>query len=258
MTALHRLAKFVLAALALSLLSAHAEKPRQRETESFYPLPPDGSVRIEAGDGSIHIYGWNEPRVRVAALRSAYTAARLQQIEVATDPQPRAISVCVLVPPARGIFSDRSGTVDLSVNVPETSRIDLRLKNGEIVIQDLRGGSARAELVNGKITVVNCIGRIRGHAMTGALEVFYHWWENLPASVDLAIDYGRIQALLPLGAHFRLDAATASGGIENGFRWKNLPGYGPGAKIQAQTAPGAPVDLRLRDGGGNISIDSFR
>ncbi len=258
MTTLHRPAKFVLAALTLSLLSAQAEKPLQQETESSYPLPPDGSIRIEAGDGSIQIYGWKESRVRVAALRNAYTAARLQQIEVATDPRPRAISVQALIPPARGIFADRSGTVDLFVNVPDTARLELKLVNGEISLQGLRGGSAHAELVNGKITALNCVARMRAHSITGALEVFRDWWENFPATYDFSVGYGTIRARFPEGAQFRVDAETANGHVSNEFGLKKPTTRGPGEKLEAATAADAPVTLHFRTDGGNISIDSFR
>ena len=245
-------------AIAIASPVAWAEDPLQERTAEFYPLPRGGALTIEGADGSIHIYGWNEPRVRIAALRNAYTDARLHEIRVETNAEPAAITVHASVPPAHGIFADRSGTVDFTVNVPETARLELKLKNGEIIIEGLRGGSAHAELMNGKITALNCIAQVRAHTATGALELFYQWWENYPATFDFSIGYGTIRTLIPIGAKFRVDAAMAHGRIGNGFGFKNPSGAGPGQSLEAATSPDAPVALHFRDGGGNISIDSWR
>ena len=258
MTTLHRSLKFILLALALAIFSARADEPLREQTEKLYPLPRGGAVTIEGTDGSIHVYGWNEPRVRIVALRLAYTAPRLHEIAVETAAQPASVSVRTHIPPAHGIFADRSGTVDFTIVAPETARLELKLVNGEITLQGLRGGSAHAELVNGKITALNCVARVRAHSVTGALEVFREWWENFPASFDFSVGYGTIRARFPESAQFRVDAETAVGHVSNGFGFKNPARPGRGGKLEAATAADAPVVLHFRTGGGNISIDSFR
>jgi hypothetical protein len=261
LTALHRftsLTGILLCALALSTTIAWADDPLQETTEEFFPLVRDGAVILENTDGSIHVYGWNEPRVRLAALRKAYTKSRLHQIRVEPNAQPASLTVRTIIPVASGIFADRSGTVDYTVTVPETTQLKLKLVNGDVTLQGLRGGSASMELVNGRITALNCYARVQARSVNGVLEVFYEWWENLPAAFDYALQHGRIGARLPGNARFTVDAATANGWIHDGFKF-NLPtNVGPGQSLKSATAPDAPVSLGLRTGGGNISLDAIR
>ena len=140
---------------------ALAEDPLQNETEEFFPLPLNGTVTLENTDGSIHIYGWSEPRVRLAALRKAYTQPRLQQIRVETRAGPAALAVRTIIPKATGFFADRSGTVDYTLNVPEPARLKLKLANGEITLDGLRGAHVDLELVNGRIVALNCYAHVR-------------------------------------------------------------------------------------------------
>ncbi len=245
-------------AFAFAAVCARADDPLREQTEQFFPLQLNGAISLENTDGSIHVFGWYEPRVRLAALRNAYTAPRLRQIRVETRAQPASLAIRTVIPAAHGFFADRSGTVDYTLNVPETAHLTLKLGNGEVTLQGLRGGSATIELRNGRVTASNCFARVAAHSRNGVMEVFYEWWENLPAAFDYTIEHGRIGALLPTGAQFRVNAATANGRIGNGFGFKNPPGGEAGQKLEAATTPNPPVSLRLRTGGGNISIDRWR
>lgn len=261
LTALHRFPSLIgilPAALALSIATARADDdPLQKTTEEYFPLARNGAVTVENTDGSIHLYGWNESRVRLSALRKAYTASRLEQIRVETTARPAALTVHTLVPGVSGIFADRSGTIDYSLTVPEMARLQLKLANGDVTLRGLRGGSATIELCNGRITVLNCYARVQAHSVTGVLEVFYDWWENLPAAFDYVLQQGRIAARLPGNARFSVDAATANGWIHNEFQFHPPHRVGPGQSLKAASAPDAAVSLSLRTGRGNISLDAL-
>ncbi len=246
---------FALATLELFSGRAQGADPLWRQSQEFFSLPLDGAITIENSDGSIHIFSWYEPRVRVAALRRAYTEARLGQIRVETKAQPKSLAVRSVIPPVSGLFADRSGTVDYTVTVPETARLKLKLVNGEVTLEGLRGGSAEIELVNGRVAALNCFAQIQAHSVNGVLELFYDWWENLPAAFDYRIEHGRIGARLPAVAQFWVDAATANGRIGNGFGLQIPPSDGPGQLLQAKTGGAPSLSLILRTGGGNISID---
>jgi hypothetical protein len=245
-------------ALAISIPSAWPNEPLHETTVQLLPCALDGSVSLENTDGSIHVYGWKEGRVKLVALRKAYTAPRLRQIRVETSAQPGSITAKTVIPIVAGIFADRSGTVDYTVVVPETAKLKLKLVNGEVELHGLRGGSARVELVNGRITALNCFARLQVRSVNGILEAFNEWWENLPAAVDFAIQHGRIGVKLPAAARFRVDAQTAKGRIGNGFGFHATAKAGPGQSLEAATGPDAPVSFVLRTGGGNISLDAIR
>ncbi len=243
--------------LALTVL-APAEDPLHQQDDQIFPLPLQrGAIVLDNPSGSIHVYGWYEPRVRLTALRNAYTAPRLAQVRVETESRPDALVIRTSIPPVRGLFADRSGTVDYSLNVPETARLTLRLGDGEVSLQGLRGGSATIEMMNGRVFVTNCFAQVKARSVNGAMDLFYEWWENAPAMIDFALQHGRIGARLPAGAQFRVDAQTAHGRIGNGF--KLVPrNSGDGQSLQSATRADAPVAFQFRTEGGNISIDSFR
>ena len=231
--------------------------PLHSQTEQFFALPLDGAITLENGGGSIHVYGWYEPRVRLVASRQAYTEQRLREIRVETKAAPVALAIRTFIPRARGFLADRSGTVDYSLNVPEPSHLHFKLRDGEITLSGLRGGSADISLTNGRVTALDCFAQVRAHSVNGVLEVFFQWWENLPASFDYTLGHGRIGVLLPATTHLQVDARTTNGRIHNGFRLTPID-FGAGQKLTGATVPNPPLSLGLRTGDGNINIDLIR
>jgi len=144
-----------------------------------------------------------------------------------------------------------------TINAPETSHLNLRLTNGEISLQGLRGGTAKVELANGRLTVVNCFATIEARSANGVMECFFDWWENLPGSINFALRDGRIGARLPADARFRVNAQTGTGRIGNGFGFTPSD-RGPGQSLAGGTAPQPLVSLGMHAGKGNITIDAIR
>ena len=257
--ALHRILFPILAGLLVgSSAVVRAEVPLREQSEQFFPLALNGTITLENTDGSIHIYGWNEPRVRLAALCKAYSASRLRQIRVETRAEPAILAVRTVVPKVSGWFADRSGTVDYTLTVPAAAQLRLKLANGEVVLQGLRGAKVDIALVNGRITALNCYAQIRANSSNGVMEAFFEWWENLPAKFDYALQRGRIGVRLPAGARFRVDARSDNGRIHQEFKFGAPADVGPGQVLEAATVPDAPVSLGLRTGSGNISLDAIR
>jgi hypothetical protein len=228
--------------------------PLQKTSESYFALPLTGSIAIANTEGSIHIYGWYEPRVRLVALCRAYSAARLREVRLETTATATSLAVRSAIPPVPGLFADRSGTIDYTANVPESARLKLQLADGEVSLQGLRGGEATISLTNGRITALNCFAKVAAYSRHGVMEVFFAWFEDHPAIFDYRLGQGRIAAILPATAQFRVEAATANGRIGNGFGFKP-PGSSRGETLRGATAPNPPIVLHLHSGGGNISID---
>lgn len=249
---------FLVCLFTVTVPFAPASEPLRESTEEFFFLARDGVLTVENTDGAIRIYGWNEPRVRLVALRKAYSAARLHTIRVETNARPASLVVRTRIPPATGFFADRSGTVDYTITVPETARLEkLYLVNGEIALRGLRGGSANAEIVNGRISALNCFAQVRARAVNGAMEAFFDWWESFPVRVDYAIGHGTIRAKIPRQASLSVDAQTASGHITDQFKLPKEQQGGAGMALRAATATDPTMSLLFRSGGGNISIDAM-
>src|SRR5204863_6622607 len=105
----------------------------------------------------------------------------------------------------------------------------------------LRGANADVELVNGRITALNCYAQVRASSSNGVMEAVFEWWENLPAMFDYALQRGRIGVRLPGGARFRVNARTGNGRIHQEFKFGAPVNVGPGQVLEGATVPDAPV-----------------
>src|SRR6476646_11031444 len=135
---------FVAANLLLAQ-AALAIEPLEENVEQTYDVDTDVTVTVENTDGSIRVYGADKPEVRFLAIKKAYNAERLAGIVVDVKASRNRIAITTRFPPRENALSDRSGTVDYIIVVPQAARLaELKLSNGELLVDGLRpGGSAR-------------------------------------------------------------------------------------------------------------------
>src|SRR5947207_11180672 len=125
------------------LLGCHPAVDRTLEEmiDHVYPVEPTATLSVTNRDGSIRVYAaGNETRdIHVEAIKKAYSADRLRAISVQVSATPNSISIETIYPPDSPIgFSDRSGTVDYVIVVPQTVRISkLELANGEVQLDGM-------------------------------------------------------------------------------------------------------------------------
>src|SRR5438105_1154946 len=123
--------------------------------DHVYPVEPTATLSVTNRDGSIRVYaaGTEIHEIRVEAIKKAYSAERLKAISIKVSAQPNAISIETIYPADSGIgFSDRSGTVDYVIVVPQTIRITkLELSNGEMQLDGMRSEEAHAQLGSGRL-----------------------------------------------------------------------------------------------------------
>jgi hypothetical protein len=137
------------------------------------------------------------------------------------------VAITTKFPPRKNALGDRSGTVDYIVIVPQTARVtDLTLKNGEILVEGLRGGgNARAHLTNGWLVGHNCFADLDLTVETGRLDVLFDWWENHKFAARAKNIRGHVRGSFPSDASLSLNATAPEGRIANGFESnKSNPG----------------------------------
>lgn len=240
-------------------VTAFALEPLEEVVDQKYQVDPNVALSVQNIDGSIRVYAADKPEVRIQAIKKSYSAERLHGIVVDVKASPNEIAVTTNFPPRKGAVSDRSGTVDYIIVVPQTARIsDLGLTNGEVLVEGLRkGGSAKARLVNGSLTGHNCFGDLDLAVETGRLDVAYDWWENHEFAVKASNTKGNIRAAFPGDAALNLSATATEGRIANGFAPKKT---GP-ADVIHSVAEVIGVDARavisLEARRGNIRIEKF-
>ena len=215
------------------------------------------TLSIQNIDGSVRVYTHELPVVIVQAIKKAYNAERLHGIVVDTKATPNRIAITTSFPPRKNALSDRSGTVDYVIVVPQTAKFtQIELMNGEVLVEGLRnGGSAKAHLVNGWMIGHNCFGDLDLAVETGRLDVAYDWWENHDFAVKALTTRGSLRAIFPSDASLNLSATATEGRIANGFGDKKT-GAGDIIHSVAEvigTEPRAVVSLESRRD--NIRID---
>ena len=236
---------------------AFAVEPLEEIVDQKFEVNADVSLSVQNIDGSIRVYAAEQPVVTVQAIKKAYNAERLRGILVDTKASPRSVAITTSFPPRKGPLSDRSGTVDYIIVVPQTAKVtQLELVNGEIMVEGLRpGGSAKAHLVNGWIAGHNCFGNLDLTLETGRLDVAYDWWENHEFAIKAASTRGNIRAFFPSDASLNLSATAREGRIANGFQSK---GTGPADLVHSVAeviGPDAQAVISLEAHRGNIRID---
>jgi hypothetical protein len=245
-------------AVALSMLSrpAGAVEILEETVEQKYTLDAGATLSIANTDGSIRIYGSEGSEIVIQAIKKAYTPERLQGIVVDVKATRGSVTITTAFPPRKNALSDRSGTVDYIVIVPQTIAIkQLDLVNGELLIEGLRGGSATAHVTNGWLAGHNCFANLNLKVETGRLDLAYDWWENHEFSIKAAAARGSIHAFLPGDTSVSISAKTSTGKIANGFAEKKQNGTDVIRSLETVLGTETGASFAMETDDGNIRID---
>ena len=238
--------------LLLLAAKALAVEVLEEVVEQRHVLAPGATLSITNTDGSIHIYAADVSEISIEAIKKAYTPERLRGIIVEVKATRDGVTIDTMFPPRKNAWSDRSGTVEYILIVPQMTKITkLNLVNGEVLIEGLRGGSARAHLVNGWLGGHNCFGDLDLTVDNGRLDVAYDWWEERKFSVTASSTNGNLRAILPSDASVTMSARTEAGRIADAFATQKE------RVRQLHTSMGTevPASLKLNATNGNISIE---
>ena len=208
------------------------------------------------GDGAIRVYGAAATELRVQALKRAYTPERLDKINIRVSIQPGQVSITTDFPPKpKWGLGDRSGTVDLSIVVPQAAKLDqVELSTGEILIEEMRSERAQCYLATGRLFLHNCFGNVRATVDTGPLAVIYEWWEPVRFSVEARSVNGGAWAAIPGNAAFYLLAQTRTGKIVSDFATPEQRGKAPIRQINSPIGLNPTARFTIDVGDGNIRI----
>ncbi len=263
-SAAHRAAAtmfFVLAAAFLLFVqSASAVETVEEMIEQKYAVDSDATLSLNNIDGSIRVYAGDVREISIQAIKRAYTLDRLKQIVVDVKATPKSVTIETIFPSKKTGFSlsDRSGTVEYNLIVPDTIRTtNLNLVNGEILVESLRGGSAVAHLVNGWLGAHNCFGDLNLRIENGRLDVAYDWWDKSKFSVKLSSAHGNIRAIIPSDAWFGIAARTITGRIANGLDPRKESPTEPMHSLNLSTGPEPEMAFEINSTNGNIHIEKM-
>ena len=186
--------------------------------EKVYPVNASTNISIHNRDGAILVYGSDGNEIRVRSVKKAYNRERLSQIAIDVSIKAGAVSINTKFPQPKWAFSDRSGTVDYTIVVPETASISaLDLNAGEVVLDSMHGRELHERLGDGRIFARNCFTILDLSMNRGTIMLSYDWWKEEKFSAKAAIAQGNAWVFLPSDAGFQLVAEAPHGKIANDF-----------------------------------------
>jgi hypothetical protein len=241
---------------SLAANSLSGGKVLEDVVEKSFPLDPSGTFSLRSIDGIVEIYGSDSREVTISAMKKAFSPERLNAIAIRVDARPDAINIETTAPPEpQHHFMDRSGTVEYTINLPQTARIArVEMPKGELVIKDMRGPSIVANLGTGQLATQNCFCDQTIHVKQGGLNVSFDWSEPRPITIDAAIEDGNALARIPSSASFQLHAVAKDGHI-----WNDFSSMGDGKRDASEinevvgATPATKLNLRAADGNIHIS-----
>jgi hypothetical protein len=224
--------------------------------ERRFPLDPSGTFSLRAIDGTVEIFGTNSQEVKIVAVKKAFSPERLNAIAIRVDARQDVVNIETTPPPAPGhYFLDRSGTVEYTINIPQTARIArVELPNGKLVIDGMRGASIAASLGSGQLVTHNCFCDQTIHVNQGGLNVFFDWMEERPISIEAQIEDGNLSACLPTDAAFRMHAVAKQGHVSSDFSPMGTRQRGDDSEINEVIGDAPATKLTFRAGEGNIHV----
>ena len=224
--------------------------------ERRFPLDPSGTFSLRAIDGTVEIFGTDSQEVKIVAVKKAFSPERLNAIAIRVDARQDVVNIeTTPPPPPRHHFLDRSGTVEYTINIPQTARIArVELPNGELVIDGMRGASIAASLGTGQLVIHNCFCDQTVHVDQGELNVFFDWMEERPISIEAKIEDGNLSARLPTDAAFHMYAVAKEGHVTSDFSPMETRQRGDDSEINEVIGDGPATKLIFRAGEGNIHV----
>ena len=253
-----RFALITTVAATFLITAANAVETFEDIFDDSYTLGSDGSISIKNTDGSIRIYAADVDEVHVHALKRAYSAARLNDIEVVANATANALTIETRYPPKpSGFFADKSGTVDYTLIVPMRTRItSCELSAGELLIEGLEQGSAKAHLVNGWLGVHNCFVDTDVAISNGKLDLAYDWWQPEKSfRANASSVTGLVHASVAPEMSAAISAASERGKIANTLDDENTGPAGTARSVEVSVGDARGVTMTLRSTDGNIRID---
>ena len=255
---MNKIALAVLSVSAALLLANRATAGEVLEdvVERRFPLDPSGTFSLRAIDGTVEIFGTDSREVKIVAIKKAFSPERLNAIAIRVDARQNAVNIETTPPPApRHHFSDRSGTVEYIINIPQTARIArVELPNGELVIDGMRGASIAASLGSGQLVTHNCFCDQTIHVNQGGLNVFFDWMEERPISIEAEIEDGNLSARLPTDAAFHMHAVAKQGHVSSDFSPMGTRQRDDDSEISEAIGDAPATKLTFRAAEGNIHV----
>lgn len=183
--------------------------PFKKTVEESRPLAANGEFRLENTNGGVRLAAWDEPRVRIEAVKHARTERALEELEVEIVGEGDRLTVRTRHPRPRWLGG--SQRVDYRVSLPRGARVEVKNVNGRIEVDGV-AGPVKAETVNGSVDVTGAASAVDASAVNGSVEVQLARVDPAGRS-ELSTTNGSVRLTLPRDASADVEARTVNGRV---------------------------------------------
>jgi DUF4097 and DUF4098 domain-containing protein YvlB len=214
---------------------------RGERIEQTFAAGPDSVVEIRNLNGRVDVQSWNEPQVKVVALR------RSRAVEVHLEQNANHIHVHTHLLQASTPASERA--VNIEIWAPASANLEIHLESGTVRVENFTrdvnaeavaatvvlrnlSGHTSVQTLNGSIRAEGCSGRMEATSISGSLEfsdmtsrflvarttsgdIYYEGSFRPGGSYDFLNHEGSIELRVPASASFELRANSVKGKVEN-------------------------------------------
>lgn len=185
-----------------------------RETESFtqtYPLTATGTVKLENVNGSVEIIGWDQPSVKLEAVKTAPSKEDLEHIHLRIDAEPDRLSVKTEYD-RKAFLRSWQGEVRYTLHVPAKASLErISAVNAGLHIRDVLG-PLTLKTVNGPIEASGLTGPGSFETVNGSMKVQYASLAGID-ELSLRTVNGGCTLILPKSTAFTVNSSTVNGNV---------------------------------------------
>lgn len=231
------------------------------ETERFeqiYPLNPNGRVSVANVNGSITIEAWDNPQVRLEAVKVSDSRESLSEVEIKVEAQENSFSVKAEYENGRNRNGDKNWKVykklevEFRLMVPRTAILDeIETVNGSATVSNFTNYT-KISAVNGNVKATNLRGTANLETVNGTVEADF---ERLEAGSKISLNTvnGRVNLTIPSDSNATIKADTVNGVIKNDFGLPVRKGEYVGKDLYGRIGSGE-VQIKLSSVNGGLSI----
>lgn len=246
-----RAVRLAVVMIALSL-AAHADDWTKQFTVSAKP-----ELQVNANDAQVVLNAWDKNQIEVRVHTVGYSIP--QQLKVTADQAGNKVHVD-LHAESRVCFGICVLRIEVTVNLPKNSTVNVRTSDGRIEANDLSGdirlnsgdgritghhlsGNLNAETSDGHIEVDGRFDVLRIRSGDGHVSVKAEYGSKMAGDWSIVTSDGRIELDLPADLAANLDAHTDDGHLDS-----ELP-----IEMQGSTAEGS-LRGKLNGGGPRLEV----
>ncbi|MBI1355014.1 MAG: hypothetical protein GC160_11755 [Acidobacteria bacterium] len=234
MLTVHRSPSFAVlaAALALSACTIVNAASVTEEVDRTVPLSADGSVSVSNVNGKIDVSTWERNEVRIRAIKSAESKAKLDETEVRIETGADSVTVKTELP------RHGSASVNYEISAPAGADVRVDTVNGHIRMTGAYG-DVRAHSVNGGVNAAGLSGDTKIDTVNGGVEAVYAQAPSAGSHQFHSVN-GSLEVLLPSSPDASFRAHTVNGGIRTDFALEvRKARFGPTSSMDGTLGSGA-------------------